>query len=860
MKILILLSALFTSLFLCAQNNDCGEQLIGCSTPAFPITANQGNNTIVDFTPGSGSCPSTPSAAISPNGFGCMATGEDNSTFIIITVTTTGTLSFTLGASGGSGFFDWILWPYNGPGTCAGLQNGTVAPVSCNWNASNSGFTGLAPTNALPAGGVAGNFNPPINAIAGTQYLLCFNNYSDITGNVPFNFTGTAQISCTGLAAIDQTICEGSSANINIIATGFVNPTFQYLVTNGVANPNAGPANIITPTVTTNYTVRVCSLGNCENVSFTITVVPKPIADAGLDVTTCFGSPYQLQGTSTGGAAPSHSWTQIPNPGFTPPATSTYAPNASSWIPNITTNTATTYKYVLSVSNPSCAADKDTVNVTFQKVELTATKTDPLCGLAADGTITITSALGAEYSKDNGVTWQPSNIFTGLLAGTYNMCSKSALGCKSCISVTLLDPIPVMVSVSPDITICENGSTTMVATGANGTSFTYNWSHTPNTNANQLISPLGTATYTVTATNQNNCTSLPLPIIVTVLPPITGTISPTQFICPGYFASVSATGIGGNGGPYSYTWSDAQVGSSVYVTNVGDQMYSVSIEDNCETTPLILQVLVKVNPLPVPLFVATDSTICEDAIFELTNLTDPLTMSSYVWNFSHGETFSNVPTVQTLPLENGNYDVQLIVTSPLGCIDSLKKSAYLISYKLPDAEFNWNPSPATMFNTEINLVNLSGANTINSWSIPLGSPSQSSLQNPVVKYPDGIVANYDVELIVTSAFGCKDTVQHVIQILPEVLFYAPSAFSPNNDEHNQNWNFSADGLDITSFNLFIANRWGQVIFESLDIKQGWDGTYNGKPAEQGTYNWVATARDRLNDKRYEFKGSIVLIK
>jgi hypothetical protein len=129
-----------------AQNNDCGEQLIGCSTPAFPIVANQGNNSIVDFTPGSISCPSTPSAAVSPNGSGCMATGEDNSTFIIITVTSNGTLAFNLGAAGGTGFFDWILWPYTGPGTCTDLQNGTVPPVSCNWNASNSGFTGLGPT------------------------------------------------------------------------------------------------------------------------------------------------------------------------------------------------------------------------------------------------------------------------------------------------------------------------------------------------------------------------------------------------------------------------------------------------------------------------------------------------------------------------------------------------------------------------------------------------------------------------------------------------------------------------------------------------------------------------------------------
>jgi gliding motility-associated-like protein len=839
-----------------SQSNDCGEEVNVCTTPSFAIIPPGATNTVVDFGSGTGSNPST-----NPQGFnsGCLLSGETSSVFMVISVNAAGTLSWTIGTDGSTGCFDWIMWPYTpGGATCTGLQNGTLAPVACNWNGNCEGFTGMAAAGSLPPGGAASNFQTPLNVVPGNQYLLCLSNYSGLGTTVPINFLGTAGISCNGLAP-DQTVCQGETANVNILTVGFTNPTYQYLVTTGVANPTGGPTNQITVPVTTAYSVRVCESGLCDTVNFTVNVVNPPVANAGSDTIVCYGAPYLLQGSATG-TAPTHTWSMLPNPGFTPPATTTFLPNVSSYTPTATANTGTTYQYVLTASNPTCPADKDTVNVTFQRVALTATKTDPLCNGSADGTITITSVLGNSYSSDNGITWQASPIFTGKVAGTYTVCAKSTLGCKTCITQTLVNPPIVGISATPDVTICQNGSTTMVATGTNGTSFTYTWTQTTDPNASQTIFPIGTATYTVFATNQNGCNSIGEPITVTVLPPLSGVVSDTQYICPGYFVKIGVLGSAGNGGPYTYLWSTGETTDSIIASNLVDMNYTVTIEDNCESTPLILNVFVKVLPVPVVDFTCLIPELCEDAVFQIENATAAAMSGHLNWHISSGETYIDQSLIETLPLSAGAYNVRLIVTSPDGCIDSLTKYNFLISHPKPFANFGWSPNPATVFNTEVKFNNVSFGNDFNYWFMPGADQSYSTEDQPFVMYPDGIVGNYEVTLIVESNFGCRDTVTKMLPILPEILFYAPNTFTPDGDEFNQSWKFNVEGVDITQFNLTIFNRWGQVIFETNDTKVGWDGTFQGRIVEQGIYNWTATAKEIISDKKYEFRGSINVLK
>jgi hypothetical protein len=200
MKIIIHVTFLLcigTTNLVFSQANDCGEEVNVCTTPSFAIIPPDATNTIVDFTAGSGSDPLT-----NPEGFnsGCLISGETSSTFMLISVVSAGTLSWTIGADAGTGCFDWIMWPYTpGGATCIGLQNGTLAPVACNWNGLCEGFTGMAAAGSLPAGGEPVNFQTPLNVVPGNQYLLCLSNYSSVVMTVPINFIGTAVVSCSSL-------------------------------------------------------------------------------------------------------------------------------------------------------------------------------------------------------------------------------------------------------------------------------------------------------------------------------------------------------------------------------------------------------------------------------------------------------------------------------------------------------------------------------------------------------------------------------------------------------------------------------------------------------------------------------------
>jgi hypothetical protein len=123
---------------------------------------------------------------------------------MFFTIGTTGTLQFSFGqnSNGGQlGFYDWAMWPYNGVTTCSQISGNTLPPVRCVWNATTIGGTGLA--NPIPAGGNAGNYGPPLNVVAGEQYIICLSNWSYATGSVVLDFFGTATIECNMVLPVE---------------------------------------------------------------------------------------------------------------------------------------------------------------------------------------------------------------------------------------------------------------------------------------------------------------------------------------------------------------------------------------------------------------------------------------------------------------------------------------------------------------------------------------------------------------------------------------------------------------------------------------------------------------------------------
>ena len=851
-----------------AQPNDCVDAVPGCTTPSFPIAPNNPATNIIDFTSGSISNPSSNPGSIGNSG--CLLSGETSSTFISISVVTSGTLAWSIiGPSGGC--FDWIMWNMPNSNTaqgCAGINGNTLAPVACNWNGTCNGNTGMAPAGQLPPNGSQSSYEAPLNVIAGQTYMLCLSNYSGTSQNVNLNFFGSATVAC-GVSAIDQTICLGNSANVTIATPGLTAPQFTWLVTNGVSNTTAGTNVTVTPTVTTTYSVQVFQPANAnssiflDTAVFTITVVPPPVPNAGIDDTVCLGQPIYLTG-SISNPANTPSW-QFLTAGITPTPTVTFAPNFNSLTPTVTVNQVGMYSFILRENNTVCGMRRDTVRVLVTNITQTTSYTPPSCGLLSDGTITITSPLAEEYSFNNGTTWQTASTQGGFAAGTYTVCSRNFAGCQTCSQVVVVDPPVVTITASADTLVCQNGEATLIASATGGTSYTYNWGHTTDTGSIQEVEPTANTTYTVFATNQNGCNSPTEDIVVNVRNPITGTISIEDTICPGYPTTLTAAAVGGIGAPFTFVWSNSESGNGANhtINNVNPAVttiYTVTVEDVCESTPLVMTTRVVVAPLPIPLISTDINNVCEPAVFNLTNETDPTMVQDVFWSVSNGDMFQNQSTVTTSPIWDGLYNVQLIVTSPQGCIDSTTFYNYLNVYPKPIADFRYSPNPVLMFNTKVKFVNYSINGDSYQWFFTDGNPSYSALEDPMVFFPDGITGEYDVMLITTSEFGCMDTAMQTVIVLPEILLYAPNTFTPDNDEFNQSWGIHISGIDIYDFQLLIFNRWGQIVWESNDPEANWDGTYNGERVQQGAYTWTIRTKDVINDAKYEWNGFINVLR
>ena len=189
--------------------SDCVDAVDVCEDLAFAIDPN-GFGAINEIpAPGSFSNPiyNYSDGLLSPWGtdnFGCLQSGETNSTWMVVNIWGSGWLEFTFGGLGmQTGYYDWIMYPYD-DNTCQDVYFNALAPVRCNWNLTSFGGTGLA--SALPAGGNPGNYETPLYVNAGEQYLIVFSNWSSISTTVPLQFGGSAIVSCQSLSVATELV------------------------------------------------------------------------------------------------------------------------------------------------------------------------------------------------------------------------------------------------------------------------------------------------------------------------------------------------------------------------------------------------------------------------------------------------------------------------------------------------------------------------------------------------------------------------------------------------------------------------------------------------------------------------------
>ncbi|MCC5922443.1 MAG: gliding motility-associated C-terminal domain-containing protein [Crocinitomicaceae bacterium] len=205
---------------------------------------------------------------------------------------------------------------------------------------------------------------------------------------------------------------------------------------------------------------------------------------------------------------------------------------------------------------------------------------------------------------------------------------------------------------------------------------------------------------------------------------------------------------------------------------------------------------------------------------------------------------------------SGCHDVQFEVIDINGCTNTSKVQDIVCVFPQPEANFAYSPDPLTEFFTEAKFINLSQDADIFWWTFENGVPGQSIDTHPTVQFPEEMSGNYLVTLEVTSEFGCTDAVSRLVPVLSDVLIYVPNTFTPDGDAFNNLWEYSIEGISPTSIQIEIYNRWGEQIWQSNELNEFWDGTFNGKLVKQGTYVWRITASDNHTAEKFLWTGHV----
>nr|MBA4140323.1 gliding motility-associated C-terminal domain-containing protein [Segetibacter sp.] len=146
-----------------------------------------------------------------------------------------------------------------------------------------------------------------------------------------------------------------------------------------------------------------------------------------------------------------------------------------------------------------------------------------------------------------------------------------------------------------------------------------------------------------------------------------------------------------------------------------------------------------------------------------------------------------------------------------------------------------------------------GANTTYSWS-PLVGLSFGTVYNPVFRH------NKQTQYLITitTPSGCTVVDTLLVRMTIESDLWVPKAWSPNSDGHNDKlFPLTRNIREIKYFRIF--NRWGQLVFETNKLGDGWDGVFNGKPQISDVYTWTVEAVG-LDDKYYKRAGNSVLLR
>lgn len=565
----------------------------------------------------------------------------------------------------------------------------------------------------------------------------------------------------------------------------------------------------------------------------------------------------------------------------------------------------------------------------------TATAVSVSCNGTATGSITVAQPAAGnapyEYSLD-GVTWQSSNVFNGLAAGTYTVHFRERDGCTGTVPVTVNEPAVLTASTGMVPVVCNGQSNgTVTINGAGGVApYQYSVDGIVWQSGNSFSLPAGN--YTIRVRDFNNCLNT-YPVTVTEPAALQASSVNTNATCDGGLdGGILVSAAGGN---TSYTYSiDGSSFQSSPGFNVAPGTYTVTVKDNlgCTTSfPAVVGLTDNMTWTP-----QADPTICESKSVQLTLVSNA---TQYAWSPSTGLSATDIYN----PVANPVQTTQYVVTATLGrCSHDDTVIVQVNAAPVPDAgedgficygqnyrlqpsggvQYRWSPSsyldnpntgnalstpakdivytlsviadqngcaslvtdsmridvtppikvktypydtigyPGDQFQL---LVVPSDTDVIHyTWNptIGLSNPEPAAVSgldipNPVVSV-GAVGQDVQYQVIASTIAGCKGEGYITVRVYKGPDIYVPTGFSPNGDGKNDR--FTPFPVGMKSYTYFrVFNRWGQLVFSTSKLNDGWDGRFGGVEQGSGVYVWMIegmTKDNRLITK----KGTVMLIR
>jgi gliding motility-associated-like protein len=175
----------------------------------------------------------------------------------------------------------------------------------------------------------------------------------------------------------------------------------------------------------------------------------------------------------------------------------------------------------------------------------------------------------------------------------------------------------------------------------------------------------------------------------------------------------------------------------------------------------------------------------------------------------------------------------------------------------PEANFDFNPEQPNSLNRTVQFSDLS-TNAVK-WQWEFGDQGASFERNPNFTFRD--TGLQKIQLVAFHPSGCPDTSIQYIDIIPFVSYHMPNAFTPNGDGTNDLFIGKGYISGMSDFELTIFNRWGELVFETNDPLEGWNGQKfnNGGQSQAGVYVYQISYKN-ARDELIEDKGFATLIR